>query len=266
MTKYITGFLLVVLFLGAGCAAPSSVPQGFQPPHITSLSIDSSGKGLVPRVLLEQGVAHAQSITDYTCHLHRTERLGGKLNSEQELEVRFIPQPYAILLKWLKNPGPVERALYIKGENKDKMLVVPVLVGMLTGPMLKDPAGPEAMKNSRRPITEFGFGGALQRLLEPYRTGQLTVGGGFEDRITGQADVFGQPTWVIERSRKSKKPVDDNAATGWVIYLDKENGMPIAVTEFNQKQELLGHYVFSQLSYNTGLTVEGLKAALKKRP
>ncbi len=267
--------VLVMAMIGlAGCGRPLPFfPPSFTYPssHISLQQQTSELDGALvhlaqknPRELLSRGLDNAKKIRDMQCRLIRRERLGGSLTNEQEIAIKYLVRPYAVQLTWLKNPSSAEKVLYIEGENDGKLLAVPVLVGFLTGPLAKDPEGAEALKSSRRPVTQFGFDISLARLLKPYETGQLSVGGTFEDRFLGGALVAGRQTLALERVRTGGEPVDADTAAGWQVFLDGEQLFPIGVIEFNSNHEMLGYYVFTDLQYNTGLTVDDLKSGFKK--
>ncbi|MBN2210147.1 MAG: DUF1571 domain-containing protein [Sedimentisphaerales bacterium] len=218
-----------------------------------------------PRELFRRGLENTRDIRDMQCRLIRRERLGDNLTNEQDIAVKYLARPFAVQLTWVKNPGSADRVLYVEGENDGKLLAVPVLVGFLTGPVAKDTEGADARKSSRRPITQFGYDKSLARLLEPYETGQLSAGGTFEDRFLGAATVAGQESLAFERVRTGGDPVDDaDTAVGWQVFLDAERLFPIGIIEFNCQHEMLGYYVFTDLQYNTGLTLADLKTAFKK--
>lgn len=207
-----------------------------------------------PKTLFETALANAANIKDYRCKMIRAEKHGLNIAAAEHIEVTFMVEPFSVYMNWAKNARKAEKLLYIDGENDGKMLVMPVLVGWLTGPMKIDPAGKQARQSSRRPVTQFGFEKMLQRMYRPYQTGQLTIGGTFKDHLIGPVTVDGQEAIAIERIRTGGPAVEADQAVGWVICLDSDKLMPIAVSEFDQLDRLLGDYVFTDIEYNIGLT------------
>jgi len=215
-----------------------------------------------PGALFARGLAKYEAeVQDFRCRLIRRERLGGSLTPEQEIEVRYLEEPFSVYFNWVRNPQRAQKVLYVAGQHKGKMVVMPTLVGWLTGAVLVDPEGADASSSSRRPITQFGFGRMLKRLARAHAEGQLPDGGGFEDHYEGVAEVAGREVLVVERLRTEVKPDAGGQAKGWRVCLDGETLTPVAVKEFAADGSLLGEYVFAGVEFNVGLRVEDFSRA-----
>ena len=281
----LVGCLVIMGFLAVGCHGPKPIavaspgkldnlPQfgfgtgtieplsdtGALPPEILRLAQEKPGE------LFSRGLAYyRQNVRDYRCRLLRQELLGGKLLPQQEIDAWVIDQPFAVYLDWLRNPQKAKKALYLEGENQGKVLVKPVLIGFLTpGGLPQNPAGKEAREASRRSITEFGLGKMLERIVKAVLTGQLSAGGGFEDRFAGLARVAGRETLIIERFRASGPKLEPEVAANFRFFLDSATLLPAAVTEFSADGAVLGHYIFRDLQINPGLTPELLKQKFRQ--
>ena len=93
----------------------------------------------------------------YHCILHKQERLEGTLQPSEEIACDFREEPFSVRMDWQKGAGLAQRTLFIKGENKDKILVKGTGLLALAGVVERDTDGPDAKKSSRYPINEFGI-------------------------------------------------------------------------------------------------------------
>ena len=256
-------FLLVMLLsaCSAGCRLGESYPIagcGLVSQIDNSASVVEPGllnmARRSPAELFEAGLRRCRSdIRDYRCRFICVERLGGTLTAEQHIDVRFLAEPFSVLFEWVKNAPQAQKLLYVEGQNDGNMLVVPTLLGWLTGPIEVDPHGSSARRNARRAITDFGFERMLGRMASPCRTGRLSDGGEFQDSFAGLVEVNGITALVVERRRLGAEPDDQSSPAAWRFCLDARYLVPIAVTEYGRGGIILGDYVFTDLRFNTGL-------------
>ena len=52
--------------------------------------------------------------------LQKQERLGGKLQGTEVIDVSFQEKPFSVLLDWQRGTRLAQRTLYQKGQNRDK--------------------------------------------------------------------------------------------------------------------------------------------------
>jgi hypothetical protein len=63
---------------------------------------------------------HEREVQGYTCTMHKQERINGKLEKPEIIEVAFLEKPHSVFMKWTKGERLAARALYVEGENKDE--------------------------------------------------------------------------------------------------------------------------------------------------
>ena len=199
---------------------------------------------------------YEQTVDDYQCRMSRRERRLGMLGGAEEIDVKFLDEPFSVFFHWRKNPGKADKLLYVAGEHDGQMMVAPVLIGWLTGPVAVDPHGREARQSSKRSVTEFGFANILARIYSAYETGKLGDGDDFVDSDGGEVEVRGRRALAIERRRVGDGPGDGDTEVLWRFCLDVVTLMPIAVTSFNSDGKIVTDYLFSDIRFNTGLTEE----------
>jgi len=116
-----------------------------------------------------------RTVRDFTCRVTKRERIEGELQDHHYIDMSVreagqaggpVAQPFSVLLEFL-GPSDVEgrRALFVAGQNDDKLLVRKggrrfgyVVIGV-------DPFGASVRRESLMPITEIGFSHLLDRTI-----------------------------------------------------------------------------------------------------
>src|SRR6266849_3317216 len=107
-----------------------------------------------------------QGIKGYSCTFQKQERIDGKLQPSEEIEVFFRAKPFSVFMHWVRGAKRAASVLYVEGENEDKMLVRPTgLAGAFVKVAARDPEGDEARQAGRYTIKQFGLNKTLQRTL-----------------------------------------------------------------------------------------------------
>src|SRR5438876_7012748 len=60
-------------------------------------------------------------VKGYSCLFHKQERIGGKLQPSEEIELFVREQPLSVLMRWRKGQRKANAALYVEGENNNLM-------------------------------------------------------------------------------------------------------------------------------------------------
>jgi hypothetical protein len=115
------------------------------------------------------------TVRDFACRVTKRERIEGELQDYYAIDMRVreqavanarVTRPLSVLLEFL-GPSDVEgrRALFVAGQNDDKLLVRKG--GRRFGYMVVeiDPFGPVVQRESLMPITEIGFSQLLDRTI-----------------------------------------------------------------------------------------------------
>ncbi|MDY7009602.1 MAG: DUF1571 domain-containing protein [Planctomycetota bacterium] len=192
---------------------------------------------------------YSNSYQDYTCTFTKQERINGQFRDEQVIEVKFLDQPFSVAMRWVKNAPVGDRVLYVEGKHNGQMLVQPKgLLGALVGTVIRDPDGPDAMANTRRPVTLFGFKRLMESLLEVYELADSRNEGKFtfEGYRTKAKKVM-----VFKRVLPPKK---DYPAKTTIWYLDVDYLVPIGLEASDWDDRQICRYSYSNVKFNTGLT------------
>lgn len=271
----LVGCLLVGLF----CI--QCIPTGQQDHGNTLIAMD---QGANPHYVAEQLVHLAKTdhiallkychdncarrYRNYTCTLLKQERIKGALGEEQEVQVKFMDSPFSVVMKWVRNAPIADTMLYVEGKHDDRMIVRPKsgLLRILTGgSVFRKPDGPDAMKNTLRPVSLFGFQRGMRELLKVYVAARQA--GDLDQRFGGFAEVAGRKTIVLERYLP---PKDNYPARKTVIHIDPEYLVPICIEGFDWDDRLSCRYIYRDIQLNVDLTEDdflpeanGIKAPKK---
>ncbi len=211
--------------------------------------------------LLEQCLAkYESSYRDYTCTFTKQERIRGRLQPVQEIDVKHLVSPFSVALVYTKNAPIGDRILYVEGQNDNKMRVRPksgLLRALVGGSVLREPDGPEAMRHTLRSVNLFGFGRGLRSLIDVYK--QAKAGGDlkteFGDYVMLGADpnnnIEGRKCLVLVRYLPAKK---DYPAWKTLTYIDVEYLLPVCIEGYDWDKKLQCRYIYSDLKFNVGLT------------
>ncbi len=204
---------------------------------------------------------------DYTCIFIKQECINDAMTAEQEIEVKFRPQPYSVMMNWLRNPGLAQRVLYVKNkwidedadhpDEREQAVCQPAKGLSLFIKSIKQPIrGTVAQRTSRRSIDEFGFRRALDLLVlyseRAHERNELSL------EFIGETSFDGRSVWLIRRHLPYTGEDGEYPDRVADIYLDRELHIPIAVHCFAddrcRPEDLLGKYEYRSVRFGQGLT------------
>ncbi len=206
-------------------------------------------------------------IRDYTCVFEKCERIGGKLRKVEQIEVRYREQPTSVYMIWKKNADKARRVLFIdtpefvngKGEKIAHIEPAGAIARLFVSDVEIPIHGEQARRSSRRPIDQFGFRRALEKLLSD--NARAAERGELEFHYSGNGEIDGRPTWVFERILPYRGPNGPYPNARMVMHIDREWLLPTAVYTFADKEgkQLLGSYIYTQVRLNPRLPDEAFK-------
>jgi hypothetical protein len=208
-----------------------------------------------PIALLELCLKHCrENYHDYTCLFEKQERMGGTLGRVQEVVVKYMDNPFSVSMHWVKNPpSKADWVLYVEGKWKNRMIVRPTGLGALAGPQFRPPDGADAMKETLKPVTVFGFERTLRAQIDAYTRARKN--GELRQEFGGYAKVDGRNTLVLVRILPQKP-----GYLGWktLTYIDVEYLTPVMLEAhgWDDKHLLTSRYAFHNVKFNVGLTAE----------
>jgi hypothetical protein len=202
-----------------------------------------------------------QKITGYTCILEKQERIDGRLQEREVIDAAYRAQPYSVFMRWKQGARRAASALYVEGENDNKMLIHPSgVAGMLRKVVSRDPEGADARAGGRYTIKEFGMLKATERTLHDWKAAQKEGTLRVEYRGVYEIHEVGdRPCYVLRRI--CAKP--DAEGVGQVtLYIDQETWLQVGtVLKKEDGKTLVGEYLFHDIKLNPKFAADQFKPA-----
>ncbi len=190
-----------------------------------------------------------RDVKGYQTTLIKQERLGGKLQPTEVIDVQFREDPFSVLFTWKEGLRLARRVLYVKGKYNDQLIVKPSGLAALIGTVERDPNGADAKNSGRYPLPEFGIKIGTQRTLAAWKAaakeGALHVEFLGERKIKETGD---RVCWVLKRTGY-KRPEEDGI-TQFTTYIDKETWLQVGTILKGPSNELIGEYIFRDIKRN----------------
>jgi hypothetical protein len=190
-----------------------------------------------------------REVRGYTATLRKQERIGGHLQRSEVIDVAFREKPFSVLLRWKEGARRAAAVLYVKGENRDQLLVRPAGILSVAGIVVRDPNGEEAKQSGRYPLTEFGIKIGMQRALASWEKAKKA--NAFHVDYLGIKkikELGDRPCWVLRRTRYAA-PTEEGV-TESTFFFDKENWLQVGSLLKGEEGKLIGEYFFRDIKIN----------------
>jgi hypothetical protein len=192
-----------------------------------------------------------REVKGYRAVMQKQERIGGRLQPKEIINVCFKEKPHSVLLVWIEGARRAERALYVEGENNGKMLARPngLIARKVAGDIVeRDVDGPDARQSGRYPLSEYGIKKGTERTLAGWSAARdqraLHVEYLGEQRIREAGDRL-----CYKLRRRYARPENDGV-TELTIYVDKENLLQVGSILKAAGGKLIGEYFFRDIELN----------------
>lgn len=204
--------------------------------------------------LLQRGCEKFEHVSDYTATLYKQERINGELLAGQSLSMKLRHRPFSVYMKWLDGDKG-RQLIYVEGRNDGNMLVqLGGVKGRLLGTLSINPQGPQAMAESRYPITGAGLLHLARKVLE-YRQRDLERGTGVQCEMHDNQTLNGRPCYVFVTTYEA--PEFCATYRKAILYIDKELSMPVCVRNYTwavdadpatiDERTLIEYYCYSDI-------------------
>ncbi|MGO9313245.1 MAG: DUF1571 domain-containing protein [Syntrophobacteraceae bacterium] len=235
--RYSAAFLPMIVLIGLLCWGPQAHPS------------PGSDPGRAVLTLLTQLESSYAGIEDYTAVFQKQERVDGELLPEETILLKF-QKPLKVYMKWIEGPHQGREALYVEGENENKMIAHEGGIRRFITLSLA-PAGPSAMEGNRHPITEVGFGHILDGLHKDIKTAvehdELEI-------IRIGEEQFKNRSGIILEARSVPRGERKYYASRMVLHVDRELMLPVDTAFYDDKGDLFERYVYTDVRLNVGFT------------
>ncbi len=220
-----------------------------------------------PFAFLENCLMHYdRDVRGYALTMQKQERLQGRLQNKEVIEVAFNDRPHSVSLHWLQGARKADRVIYVAGENDGMMLAHPTgAAGMLVKVVRRKVDSEEARQSGRYTLDQFGFKNTLTRAIASMQTAQKK--GALHLEFQGEAKVIETGQRVCYKIKRTYSEPEADGTQELTLYVDRENYLPIGVVVKGKvepasgNRELLGEYFFRDVRLNPEFKPDQFKEA-----
>jgi hypothetical protein len=190
-----------------------------------------------------------RDVKGFTATLRKQERIDGELQRSEVIDVACRAEPVSVLMRWKEGARRAAAVLYVKGENRDQLLVRPAGAFSVVGVVARDPNGIDARKASRYPIPEVAIKAGMLRTLSSWERARKDDALHVEYLGVKRVEEAGnRPCWVLRRTQY-KHPEEDGI-TRLTTYIDTETWIQVGTILKNSEGQLIGEYFFRDIKLN----------------
>jgi hypothetical protein len=189
-----------------------------------------------------------REVKGYSTLFVKRERMDGKLKDEEVVECHFKEKPFSVYMNWIKGWGKAKKAVYVKGENNDRMLALPAPpLGFFV--VSKEVDCEDARKSGRYLINQFGMKLGTERtlsnILKARERGKLTL----QYLGVNEVEELGfRPCYTFLRSKYD--PPEEEGVYELLFYIDVETWLQSGSVLKDTKGELIAEYYFRDIKLN----------------
>jgi hypothetical protein len=205
----------------------------------------------------QQGLLRLNQVADYSCLLHKRERMRGKLGKTQSMFVKVRHEPFSVYIRFLAPPHMKgQEAIYVEGQNDGRMLAHATGLKAFAGTLSLEPTNPLAMQTSRYPITEIGLANLSQRLTEVAEAAMSD--GRSQVKLFDDVRINGRPCRLVECRREVEHPQVPFAMAR--LYFDRELELPLRFEAYGYPDKpgddppLVEEFTYVDLKLDNGFT------------
>ena len=206
---------------------------------------------------------YQRTVKGYTCTFQKQERLEGRLQSTEIIDIACREEPFSVYFQWSKGERLAERSLYVEGENEGSMLARPAgkLARAVAGDVvIRDPEGRDARQSGRYSIKDFGLKKGSLRTLASWKAakekGTLHVEYLGEKKVKEAGDRL---CYVLKRTQY-EKPEEDGIIE-LTTYIDKDTWLQVGSVLKGEDRKLIAEYFFRDIRINPEFKAEQFKRA-----
>lgn len=200
-------------------------------------------------VLLEMGIRRYDSIKDYTCILLKQEKVGGKMQGVETIELKYRVKPFGIYAKWIDGPFKDREALY-NSVTAAKSLRVREGGALGVMPVTVPVDSAIAKRGTNHLITEIGLGYLLGMIRKDYQP--ASQAGDITRKDVGIQQIDGVNVYVMESSLR-KNPSNAYYCHRIKHYIDYLNSIEIKAEMYDWNDQIMESFTYTKLRLNVGL-------------
>lgn len=206
--------------------------------------------------LAMQSYETTAQIKDFQATFIKREKVGRKMQATHTMQIKFREKPLSVYLNFQK-PHTGREVIYFHGRNGNQILAHETGIKGLVGTVSLQPNSPQAMDESRYPITTIGIRKMLFQILKQWKE-ERQIEGGVSVKYFPDAKLGNLQCKVLQTSYPQQKPGLRFQMTR--LYIDKATNLPVRVEQYdwptrrNATPELVEEYTYTNIRTNVGLS------------
>lgn len=191
-----------------------------------------------------------REVHGYMAISRKKEKVAGKYNDPEEIEVAFRGKPFSVYMNWLQGARltAAQKVVYVEGENNGKLLALPKL--SFLGIQTRDVDGADAKAGSRYTIDHFGMHKGTQRTVASMKAARdrsqlhlKYLGEAKDPRLSDH-----RPMYIFQR--KPYEPLEEEGLYDLTMFFDKETWLQVGSILKDKNGELIAEYYFRDVVIN----------------
>jgi hypothetical protein len=201
-----------------------------------------------PLLFLEMCIArYDREVKGYSCTFHKQEFIAEKLQKLEILKVHFREQPFSVFMEWIEGTRLAKRALYVAGENNNKLVARPFLTFLPIQERNVDDA--DAKKSGRYTIDQFGMHLGTKRTVAGMQAAQAR--GELHLTYHGLVKVEKAGDRICHKFvRTPYVPLEEEGVNELTLYVDQETWLQVGSVLKDAKGQLIAEYFFRDVQIN----------------
>jgi hypothetical protein len=193
---------------------------------------------------VEQAEVRLEALNTYQVKITRTERIGDRLQPEEEILLSVRRDPKAVRLEWISGPNKGREVIYSTALDQ-RMLFVHTPSSVIPIPTMRIPVdSPLVTRNSRHSITEAGFDSVVNSLRPAVREDPPAQ----RDQNPYVYQGLQVPPGLDQRSHKFTRRSPSGET--WSVYLDRRTKLPCMAVGVDAHGSLLERDIYQGMREN----------------
>lgn len=246
----LTALLLSCVFVFHGALADEKTERAGQ----SSKKPARQQHPLVPALAIARtALEKVEQSKDFEAILDKHEVVKNRV-SKHKMHIKLRHKPFSVYLRFFE-PHAGREVIFVDGKNQGKLLAHEAGIKALAGTVALSPNSPEAMSESRYPITRIGIANMVKGVIAQWETEKQY--GECQVKYYPNAKLGSLNCQVIESTHP--KPRRQFRFHMTRLYIDKKSGFPVRVEQHGfpkqpgAKPPVLEEYTYQNLKVNVGL-------------
>lgn len=182
----------------------------------------------------------------YTALMRKHERINGRLNAPEKVEVSHRNEPHAVFMKWVSDPaGQADRVLYVAGANDNQIVCRPksaIARAVAGSAVAVDPYGRDAKGGGRVAVPDSGLLKTAEHIIGAWE--KAKEDGRLQVEYLGVSTIEELDGGSCHMFRRTLDTTDAEGLHQVTVGLDVETWQPVVNILTDANGKLIASYHF----------------------